>query len=82
LEAAVNAAGGRIFTFSSYHLGIHGPGSNIDTLCIVPKHVSCKDFFQTFEPMLRALEDAMEVSVSFEFDPMVLASAICTDGDD
>jgi hypothetical protein len=81
-EAAANAAGGKIFTFGSYRLGVHGPGSDIDTLCVVPKHVSREDFFQTFEPMLRALEDATEVSVSFEFDPMVLASATCTDGDD
>ncbi|KAG2063862.1 hypothetical protein BDR04DRAFT_1185501 [Suillus decipiens] len=63
-EAAANAAGGKIFTFGSYCLSVHGPGSNIDTLCIVPKHVSHEDFFQTFEPMLRALEDATEVSMS------------------
>jgi poly(A) polymerase len=61
-EAAANAAGGKIFTFGSYRLGVHGPGSDIDTLCVVPKHVSREDFFQTFEPMLRALEDATEVS--------------------
>ncbi|KAG2033642.1 Poly(A) polymerase central domain-containing protein [Suillus americanus] len=61
-EAAANAAGGKIFTFGSYRLGVHGPGSDIDTLCVVPKHVSREDFFQTFEPMLRELEDATEVS--------------------
>ncbi|KAG1805722.1 Poly(A) polymerase central domain-containing protein [Suillus subaureus] len=61
-EAAANAAGGKIFTFGSYRLGVHGPGSDIDTLCVVPKHVSREDFFQKFEPMLRELEDATEVS--------------------
>ncbi|KAG1873547.1 Poly(A) polymerase [Suillus subalutaceus] len=61
-EAAANAAGGKIFTFGSYRLGVHGPGSDIDTLCVVPKHVSREDFFQIFEPMLRELEDATEVS--------------------
>lgn len=63
-EAAANAAGGKIFTFGSYRLGVHGPGSDIDTLCVVPKHVSREDFFETFEKILSELEDATEVSVS------------------
>jgi poly(A) polymerase len=63
-EAAADAAGGRVFTFDSYRLGVHGPGSDIDTLCVVPKHVSRDDFFDVFEPMLREIEGVSEVSVS------------------
>lgn len=62
-EAAANAAGGKIFTFGSYRLGVHGPGSDIDTLCVVPKHVSREDFFDVFEIMLRSLDGVTEVSV-------------------
>jgi len=61
-EVAANAAGGKIFTFGSYRLGVHSPGSDIDTLCVVPKHVSREDFFETFEKMLAAVEGATEVS--------------------
>jgi poly(A) polymerase len=62
-EAAANAAGGKIFTFGSYRLGVHGPGSDIDTLCVVPKHVSREDFFDVFEAMLKSLDGVTEVSV-------------------
>ncbi|KAJ7655952.1 Poly(A) polymerase central domain-containing protein [Mycena rosella] len=71
-ETAANAAGGKIFTFGSYRLGVHGPGSDIDTLCVVPKHVSREDFFTVFEPMVRATEGATEVSgVPDAFVPII-----------
>ncbi|KAJ6560277.1 polymerase [Mycena capillaripes] len=73
-EAAATAAGGKIFTFGSYRLGVHGPGSDIDTLCVVPKHVSREDFFDVFEPMLMEMEGATEVSgVPDAYVPIVKA---------
>jgi poly(A) polymerase Pap1 len=63
-EPAANAAGGKIFTFGSYRLGVHGPGADIDTLCVFPKHVSREDFFDLFEKMLKETDGVAEVSVS------------------
>ena len=62
-EATANAAGGKIFTFGSYRLGVHGPGTSIDTLCVVPNHVSREDFFDVFETMLKEMDGVTEVSV-------------------
>ncbi|KAH9855062.1 polymerase [Lenzites betulinus] len=61
-ESAANAAGGKIYTYGSYRLGVHGPGTDIDTLCVVPRHVTREDFFNVLEPMLREMEGVTEVS--------------------
>ncbi|TFK72022.1 polymerase [Pluteus cervinus] len=76
-EATASAAGGKIFTFGSYRLGVHGPGSDIDTLCVVPKHVTRDDFFEFFEPMMRELDGATEVQgVPEAYVPIVKAKVL------
>ncbi|KAJ6458363.1 Poly(A) polymerase central domain-containing protein [Mycena vitilis] len=73
--AAAALAGGKIFTSGSYRLGVHGPGSDIDTVCVVPRHVTREDFFAVFEPMVRAAEGAGEVSgVPDAFVPIIKAT--------
>ena len=43
---------------------MHGPGSDIDCLVVVPKHILREDFFSLFEEMLRSLPDIGEIQVS------------------
>jgi len=58
-ESVANEAGGKIFTFGSYRLGVHGKGADIDTLCVTPKHIQREDFF---EDMYEALKKRPEVT--------------------
>ena len=65
-ESIATSSGGKIFSFGSYRLGVHGPGSDIDTLCVVPKHIQREDFFTIFEKMLRERDEIGEVAAVAE----------------
>lgn len=71
-EGMAKDAGGKIFTFGSYRLGVYGPGSDIDTLVVVPKHVTRDHFFDIFDKLLRKLPDLDEIaSVPDAFVPII-----------
>lgn len=61
---AAKKAGGKIYTFGSYRTGVHGPGSDIDTLVVAPKHVERSDFNEIFLRMLEQDPIVSEVAVS------------------
>ncbi|RSH78028.1 polynucleotide adenylyltransferase [Apiotrichum porosum] len=71
-EKVATEAGGRIYTSGSYRLGVHGPGSDIDTICVCPRHIYREDFFGTFQQMLRDWPAVTQISaVESAFVPVI-----------
>lgn len=71
-EGMAKDAGGKIFTFGSYRLGVYGPGSDIDTLVVVPKHITRNDFFDVFGEILKKRPEVTEIAeVPDAFVPII-----------
>ncbi|KAJ2160084.1 polynucleotide adenylyltransferase [Coemansia sp. RSA 552] len=61
-ESLARTYGGKIFTFGSYRLGVHGAGADLDTLCVVPMHVKREDFFEIMAGMLKERSEVTELT--------------------
>jgi poly(A) polymerase len=57
-------AGGRdinLYAYGSYRLGVNGPGSDMDMMCLGPREASRDDFFESMAFCLAHCPDAKEV---------------------
>ncbi|ORZ33119.1 Poly(A) polymerase central domain-domain-containing protein [Catenaria anguillulae PL171] len=71
-EELAEETGGTIYSFGSFRLGVHGPGADIDTLCVAPKHVNRDDFFSVMYEMLKSRDDVTELAaVPDAFVPVI-----------
>ena len=62
-EDTINNSGGKIFTFGSYRLGVHSPGTDLDTLCLAPRHIEReKHFFGILAPILESNPSVSKLS--------------------
>lgn len=60
-DQMVEDANAVILTFGSYRLGVHGPGADIDTLCLGPSYVTREDFFYILHDILAEMEEVAEL---------------------
>ena len=80
-QEVADKAGGLLFTSGSYRLGIAERAMDIDTICVVPRHVTREDFFSNPTTSLKViLEDHPSVTnlvsvegatvplITFDFD--------------
>jgi poly(A) polymerase len=68
----VEKAGGKLFTFGSYRLGVYTRGADIDSLCVAPRHVERSDFFTSFFQMLKEDSNVTELhAVEEAFVPVI-----------
>ena len=59
---ALRLACGKVFTFGSFRLGLITPSSDIDALCVAPKHITREDFFGGLLPILESNPHVSELS--------------------
>lgn len=56
------ASTAKLYTFGSYQLGVHSPGSDIDTLCVAPMHITRNSFFDTLLKKLSKTHGITEIN--------------------
>ena len=61
-QGILSEAGGKVFTYGSFELGVYGPKSDIDTLMVAPKHVKREDFFEHMPGLLRKEFEQQEIT--------------------
>lgn len=55
-------AGGAVFTYGSYKLGVNSADADIDTLCVVPNVIFRSDFFQEMLTLLKKTPEITHIT--------------------
>merc|ERR1712100_31511 len=86
-ERAKTISGGNtIYTFGSYRLGVHNPGSDIDTLCIGPRNIRRETFYDELGSILKqhpevtdlnVVRDAFVPVITFNFSSVNIDMVYC-----
>ncbi|PIC53251.1 hypothetical protein B9Z55_003034 [Caenorhabditis nigoni] len=80
-------AGGKLLSFGSYRLGVHGPSADIDCLVVAPRHVKRSDFFGSFKDVLardslcknlQAVEQAYVPIMTMEYAEIEIDLLFCS----
>ncbi|KAI9179284.1 polynucleotide adenylyltransferase [Blastocladiella emersonii ATCC 22665] len=61
-EDLAEECGGTIFSFGSFRLGVHGPGADVDTLCLAPRLIQREHFFTEMFEVLKGLPEVTELA--------------------
>ncbi|CAO3679346.1 unnamed protein product [Rhizopus microsporus] len=65
-------AGGKVFTYGSYRLGVNATDADIDTLCVFPKYVDRIDFFTVMLELLKTHEHITDITaVTNAYVPLI-----------
>jgi len=59
-DDTIHNSGGKIFTFGSYRLNVHAPNTDIDALCVAPRHVDREIHFFGGEPKSQKEKEGRE----------------------
>ncbi|CAG9326251.1 unnamed protein product [Blepharisma stoltei] len=65
-EEMAMAAGGKIFTFGSYRLGVHGPGTDIDILCVAPRYITREEYERDMYEVLKKQPSVSKITGVFK----------------
>ncbi|XP_049418449.1 poly(A) polymerase type 3-like [Epinephelus fuscoguttatus] len=74
-ETVTAHVGGNLVLFSSYHLGVHSKGADIDVLCVGPSFLERNDFFTYFFQKLKAQEEVNNIRAVEEATVPVIKSS-------